>query len=133
MRFTGVSASSSPILRDRRSVAFCNQRGTGGAMHQGSKGRDQMDTPVVRLLRHQRDASSAPRTRIQPGQFHAHTSDAQSGGVVIADQPAREADQGRRGGRRYVTFQMAKVAVSRRMFADILSLIARLRASPAPA
>ena len=34
---------------------------------------------------------------------------------------------------RYVTFQMAEVAVPRQMFADILSLIARLRASPAPA
>ena len=34
---------------------------------------------------------------------------------------------------RYVPFQMAEVAVSRRMFADILSLIARLRAPPAPA
>jgi hypothetical protein len=34
---------------------------------------------------------------------------------------------------RYVTFQMAKVAVSRQMFAEILSLIARLRAPPAPA
>ena len=34
---------------------------------------------------------------------------------------------------RYVTFQMAEVAVSRQMFAEILSLIARLRASPAPA
>ena len=34
---------------------------------------------------------------------------------------------------RYVTFQLAEVAVSRQMFADILSLIARLRASPAPA
>lgn len=33
----------------------------------------------------------------------------------------------------YVTFQMAEVAVSRQMFADILSLIARLRAPPAPA
>src|SRR3954447_7990901 len=33
---------------------------------------------------------------------------------------------------RYVTFQMAEVAVSRRMFADILSLIARLRAPLAP-
>jgi hypothetical protein len=32
---------------------------------------------------------------------------------------------------RYVTFQMAEVAVSRQMFADILSLIARLRAPPA--
>jgi hypothetical protein len=34
---------------------------------------------------------------------------------------------------RYVTFQMAEVAVSRQMFADILLLIARLRAPPAPA
>jgi hypothetical protein len=34
---------------------------------------------------------------------------------------------------RYVTFQMAEVAVSRQMFADILSMIARLRAPPAPA
>jgi hypothetical protein len=34
---------------------------------------------------------------------------------------------------RYVTFQMAEVAVPRQMFADILGLIARLRAPPAPA
>jgi hypothetical protein len=33
---------------------------------------------------------------------------------------------------RYVTFQLAEVAVSRRMFADILALIARLQAPPAP-
>jgi Transposase DDE domain group 1 len=33
---------------------------------------------------------------------------------------------------RYVTFQMAEVAVSRLMFRDILMLIARLRAPPAP-
>ena len=34
---------------------------------------------------------------------------------------------------RYVIFQMAEVAVPRRMFAEILSLIARLQAPPAPA
>src|SRR5438874_13383960 len=34
---------------------------------------------------------------------------------------------------RYVTFQMAEVAVPRQMFKDILMLIARLRAPPAPA
>ncbi len=34
---------------------------------------------------------------------------------------------------RYTIFQMAEVAVSRQMFAKILSLIARLRAPPAPA
>jgi hypothetical protein len=34
---------------------------------------------------------------------------------------------------RYVTFQMAEVAVSRQMFREILMLVARLRAPPAPA
>ena len=34
---------------------------------------------------------------------------------------------------RYVTFQIAEVAVPRQTFADILSLITRLRAPPAPA
>jgi hypothetical protein len=34
---------------------------------------------------------------------------------------------------RYVTFQMAEIAVPRQMFVDILSLTARLRAPPAPA
>ena len=34
---------------------------------------------------------------------------------------------------RYVTFQLAEVAVPRQMFAEVLSLVARLRAPPAPA
>jgi hypothetical protein len=34
---------------------------------------------------------------------------------------------------RYVTFQLAEVAVPRQMFAEILSLIARLRPPPTPA
>ena len=34
---------------------------------------------------------------------------------------------------RYTTFQMAEVAVPRQMFREILSLIAGLRAPPAPA
>jgi hypothetical protein len=34
---------------------------------------------------------------------------------------------------RYVTFQMAEVAVPRRLFAEVLWLIGRLRALPAPA
>jgi hypothetical protein len=34
---------------------------------------------------------------------------------------------------RYVTFQLAEVAVPRQMFQNILRLIARLRAPPAPA
>jgi hypothetical protein len=56
--------------------------------------------------------------------------------IVIADQPAREADQDRPEGcepRPVRHVQMAQVAVSRQMFQEILSLIARLRAPPAPA
>jgi hypothetical protein len=34
---------------------------------------------------------------------------------------------------RYVTFQLAEISVARQMFAEILSLIGRLRAPPAPA
>jgi hypothetical protein len=34
---------------------------------------------------------------------------------------------------RYFTFQIAEVAVSRKMFQEILMLIARLRVPPAPA
>jgi hypothetical protein len=34
---------------------------------------------------------------------------------------------------RYVTFKMAEIAVSRQMFQEILSLVATLRAPPAPA
>jgi hypothetical protein len=60
--------------------------------------------------------------------------DAEGGEAVVADEPqeklikigAKVVSDGR-----YVTFQMAEVAVSRQMFAEILSLIARLRAPPA--
>jgi hypothetical protein len=54
---------------------------------------------------------------------------------VVAEQLAREADQDRAkvvSHGRYVTFQLAEVAVPRQMFADILWLIAGLRAAPAP-
>jgi hypothetical protein len=55
---------------------------------------------------------------------------------VVADQPARKlikigAKVVSRG--RYVTFQLAEVAMPRQMFQEILSLIARLRAPLAPA
>jgi hypothetical protein len=47
--------------------------------------------------------------------------DAEDRGAVVVDQPARDADQDRRQGvshGRYVTFQMAEVAVPRQMFAE---------------
>ena len=60
--------------------------------------------------------------------------DAEDGAAVVADQPAREAHQDRREGRQPRALRhVAEVAVSRQMFANILSLIARLRTPPAPA
>jgi len=55
---------------------------------------------------------------------------------MVSDQPARKlikigAKVVSHG--RYVTFQLAEVAVPRQMFQEILMLIARLRAPPAPA
>jgi hypothetical protein len=57
-----------------------------------------MDAAVMPFLRGQRRASSAPCARLQPRQLHADVGDAQGGGVVVADQPVREADQDRRQG-----------------------------------
>jgi hypothetical protein len=73
------------------------------------------------FFRRERRPPPAPRARLQPWQLHASAGDAEGSGTVVADQPAREADQDRRRGR-YVTFQMAEVAVSQQMFAEILSL-----------
>src|SRR6516162_11266638 len=67
-------------------------------MDQRGKGCDQMDAAVVPYLRRQRRAPSAPCPRVQPRQLHADAGNAASGGAVVADQPAREADQDRREG-----------------------------------
>jgi len=95
-----------------------------------------MDPPVLPYLRRQRRGSPAPCPGAQPGQFHADlapTKAAESWSLTILGEKlikvgAKVVNHGR-----YVPFQMAEVVVSRRMFADILPLIARLRAPPAPA
>ena len=60
---------------------------------------------------------------------------AQDGEAVVVDQPARQADQDRRQGHQPRPLRRVPemVAVSREMFQEILMLIARLRAPPAPA
>src|SRR6516162_10183494 len=50
------------------------------------------------FLRRQRRAPSAPCAGLQSRQLHADAGDAPSDGVVVPDQPAREADQDRREG-----------------------------------
>jgi hypothetical protein len=78
----------------------------------------------------------APRAGLRPGQLHAHAGDAEEAEPwsltslreKLIKIGAKVVSHGR-----YVTFQMAEVAVSRQMFADILSLITRLWTLPAAA
>ena len=69
------------------------------AVHQGRQGRDQVDPPVVPLLRGQCRPPPASCPCLQPWQLHADAGDAEDGGAVVGDQPARVADQDRREGR----------------------------------
>jgi hypothetical protein len=103
-------------------------------MDQRGKGRDQMDATVMSFVRRQRGSSPASCARLQSRQLSAHAGDAGADQGLVADNPQREADQDRREGLshgRYVAFQMAEVAISRHLFADILRLIAELRPPPA--
>jgi len=88
------------------------------------------------FLRCQRGSPSAPCAGLQPRQLHANPSDAASAEPwsltslreKLIKIGAKVVSHGR-----YVMFQMAEVAVPRQMFNEILMLIARLRAPPAPA
>jgi hypothetical protein len=65
------------------------------------------------------ESAKAPCAGLQPGQLYADAGAAENDGAVVADQPAREADQDRRKGRHPRSlrhFQAAEGAVSRQMF-----------------
>ena len=120
-----------------RVVALYNQRGTCEQFIKEGKGAIKWTRLSCRTFAANAVPPPASCPSVQSRAFHADVGAAQSGGAVVADQLAREADQDRIAKvvshSRYVTFQLAEVAVSRQMFADILSLIAQLRAPPAPA
>jgi hypothetical protein len=119
-----------------RVVAFYNQRGTAEQWIKEGKGAIKWTRLSCRTFAANAVRLQLPCAGLQPRQLHADAGDAQGGGAVVADQPAREVNQDRPkvvSHGRYVTFQMAEVAVPRQMFQEILSLIARLRAPPAPA
>ncbi len=95
-----------------------------------------MDAAVMLFLRRQRSSLSAPRCRLQSRRFHADAGDAKA--AEPWSLTSRREELIKIGAKvvshgRYVTFQMAEVAVPRQMFQEILRLIARLRAPPAPA
>src|ERR1700730_15743460 len=58
------------------------------AVHQRRQGRDQVDPPVVPLLRCQCRPPPAPRAGLQSRQLHADAGDAEDRGAVVADQLA---------------------------------------------
>src|SRR6516162_9514539 len=97
----------------------------GGAMDQRGQGRDQMDAAVMPFLRGQCRPPSASCACLQLGNFMrtlAMPKAAEPWSLTsLRDKlikiGAKVVSHGR-----YVTFQMAEVAVSRQMFADILSL-----------
>jgi hypothetical protein len=65
------------------------------AVHQRGQGRDQVDPPVVPILRCECGPPPVACAGVQPWQFHVYAGHAEDGGAMVADQPAREADQDR--------------------------------------
>jgi hypothetical protein len=82
-----------------RIVAFYNQRGTCEQWIKEGKGAIKWTRLSCRSFAANGRPPSAPRARLQPRQLYAHAGDAEGSGAVVADQPAREADQDRCQGR----------------------------------
>jgi hypothetical protein len=82
-----------------RVVAFYNQRGRAEQWIKEGKGAIKWGAALMPDLRRQRGASPAPCAGLQSRQLHANAGNAEGGGAVVADQPAREADQDRGEGR----------------------------------
>jgi hypothetical protein len=118
-----------------RIVAFYNHRGTREQWIKG-QGRDQMDALscrsfaaiAVRLQLHALayNLGNFMRTLTMPKTAEPWSLTSLREKLIKIG--AKVVSHGR-----YVTFQMAEVAVPRQMFKDILRLIAQLRAPPAPA
>jgi hypothetical protein len=133
--FARVSASLSPTCRDRPSiVAFYNQRGTCEQWIKEGKGAikwtrlSSFAANAVRLQLHALAYNLGNFMRALTMPKAAEPWSLTSWREKLIKIGAKVTSHGR-----YVTFQLAEVAVSRQIFAEILSLIGRLRAPPAPA
>jgi hypothetical protein len=103
-----------------RVVTFYNHRGTAEQRIKEGKGAIKWTRlAVMPFLRRQRRPSSAPRTGLQPRQFHADAGDAQNGRAVAANQPAREVDQDRRQGGEPRPLRHVPIGRGRRVAADL--------------
>jgi hypothetical protein len=136
--FTRVSASSSPTWCGRRSASSPSTTNAAPANNGSKRGKGAIKwtrlscrtfaANTVRLQLHALayNLGNFMRTLAMPKA--AEPWSLTSLGEKLIKMGAKVVSHGR-----YVTFQLAEVAVSRQMFAEILSLIAQLRAPPAPA
>ena len=125
-----------PARSAQRVVAFYNQRGTAEQCIKEGKGAIQWTRLLCRTF-----AANAVRLQLHAlaynlGNFMrtlAMPKVAEPWPLTRLREKLIKIGAKVSSHRRYMTFQMAEVAISRQMFADILLLIARLRAPPAPA
>ena len=126
-------ASSSPAWRAAEGiVAFYNQRGTCEQHIKEGKNAIKWTRLSCRTF----GPPPTPCARLQPANFMrtlAMPKTAEPWSLTSLREKLIKVGAKVVSHGRYVTFQLAEVAVSRQMFAEILSLIARLRAPPAPA
>src|SRR5262249_55441391 len=76
-------------------VAFYNQRGTAEQWIKEGKGAIKWTRLSCRTFAANSVRLQLHAPGLQFGQLHAHPGDAEDGRAVVADQPAREADQDR--------------------------------------
>lgn len=135
--FTCASGPSSPAWRGRPSASGPLQSARHPlAVHQGGKGRGQTYAAVIPHLRRQRRPPPAPCAGLQLGNFMPTLALPKAEELLsltsLCDQLIKIGPKVVSHGR-YVTFEAAEVAVLRQMFLEILMLITRLQAPPAPA
>ena len=127
---TRASASSSPTWRGPPSAWWLSTTSAAPASSSSRKERARSNGRGCRagLLLPMRSVSSFTCWHT-PGQLYADAGDAQVGGAGVASLREKLVKIGAKvvSHGRYVTFQMAEVALSRLMFQEILTLIARLR------
>jgi hypothetical protein len=97
--------------------------------------RDQVDPAIVPDVRRQRRPASAPCARLQSPQLPAHPGNAGANQGLVADQPQGETDP--RSARKSPATAVrclpdAEVAIPRKLFEEILRMIAELRPQPIP-
>ena len=119
-----------------RVVAFYNHRGTAEQYIKEGKYAIKWTRLSCSKFRNNEVRLQFHALAYNLGNFHADACIAEGGGTLVADHATEKlvkigAKVVRHG--RYVTFQLAEVAVSKILFQKILALIDDLRRSPVPA